>query len=68
MSKIGAHVSIAEGVYNAPLNACKAGCECFQMFTRSPQGGQAPVLDKKTVTQFKENCKKHKFIRHIILT
>lgn len=66
--KIGAHVSIAGGVYNAPINAAQAGCECFQMFTRSPQGGQAPVLDKKTVSQFKKNCQKHRLSNYYIHT
>ena len=57
---IGAHVSIAGGVYNAPINAAKAGCECFQMFTRSPQGGPAPVLDTDTVNSFHANMKRYK--------
>ncbi len=57
---IGAHVSIAGGVFNAPINAAKTGCECFQMFTRSPQGGPAPVLDPDTVSTFHANLKQHK--------
>ncbi|MBU0964340.1 deoxyribonuclease IV, partial [Patescibacteria group bacterium] len=57
---IGAHVSIAGGVFNAPENAHKIGCECFQMFTRSPQGGPSPVLDKKIVSSFKAGFKKNK--------
>jgi len=55
---IGAHVSIAGSIANAPVNAKKAGCECFQMFTRPPQGGPAPVLDEKTISLFKSNMKK----------
>jgi len=65
---IGAHVSIAGGVEQAPLNAAKAGCECFQMFTRSPRGGSAPVLDKGVVDQFKKNCQKHKLDNYYIHT
>lgn len=65
---IGAHVSIAGGIYNAPENAAKAGCECFQMFTRSPQGGQASVLDDKIVSQFKKNCQKHNLSNYYIHT
>jgi deoxyribonuclease-4 len=57
---IGAHVSIAGGVYNAPINAAKSGCECFQMFTRSPQGGPAPVLDSDTVNSFHANMKRYR--------
>ncbi len=52
----GAHVSIAGGIFNAPLNAAALGCEVFQMFTRSPQGGQVPELTPEVVALFKTNC------------
>ncbi len=52
----GAHVSIAGGLPNAPLNAAAIGCEVFQMFTRSPQGGWVAPLDKKIAKEFKANC------------
>lgn len=52
----GAHVSIAGGIFNAPLRAAQIGCEVFQMFTRSPQGGQAPELTPASAEQFKKNC------------
>jgi len=52
----GAHVSIAGGIQNAPLNAGELGCEVFQMFTRSPQGGHVPPLDEKIVREFKNGC------------
>ncbi|MFA6547983.1 MAG: deoxyribonuclease IV [Candidatus Magasanikbacteria bacterium] len=55
----GAHVSIAGGVVNAPKNASNIGCECFQMFTRSPQGGSVPPLNEKIATEFKAQCKKY---------
>jgi deoxyribonuclease IV len=54
----GAHVSIAGGLPNAPLNAAKIGCEVFQMFTRSPRGGWVAPLDEKIAKEFKNNCKK----------
>ena len=56
----GAHVSIAGGLTNAPQNAAEIGCEVFQMFTRSPQGGWVPELDAKTAAEFQANCKKAK--------
>lgn len=56
----GAHVSIAGGLPNAPLNAAQIGCEVFQMFTRSPQGGWVAPLDETITKQFKNNCKKAK--------
>lgn len=58
--KFGAHVSIAGGVQNAPLNAAKIGCETFQMFTRSPQGGPAPKLTDEILAEFKHNCGNHR--------
>lgn len=54
----GAHVSIAGGIPNAPLNAAELGCEVFQMFTRSPQGGFIAPLDAKIAEEFLANCKK----------
>lgn len=54
---IGAHISIAGGVFNAPLRAKEEGCEIFQCFTRSPQGGPAPELTDEVVSLFKANMK-----------
>ena len=51
----GAHVSIAGGVQQAPLNARAIGCEVFQMFTRSPQGGPALKLTDEIVAAFFHN-------------
>jgi deoxyribonuclease-4 len=53
---IGAHVSIAGGIFNAPLNAAKIGAEVFQIFTRSPHGGPVPPLTDENVAMFKKNC------------
>ena len=51
-SKIGAHVSIAGGIWNAPQRAASAGCEVMQIFTRSPQGGAAPALTPEIIERF----------------
>ncbi|MEA3249343.1 MAG: deoxyribonuclease IV [Patescibacteria group bacterium] len=59
--KIGAHVSAAGGVQNAPKNAAKLGLECFQFFSRPPQGGPAPELTDEIVADFKETCDRHGF-------
>ena len=56
--KVGCHVSIAGGIWNAPKNAADLGCDVFQMFTRSPQGGSAPKIDGEVVKKFKEEMKK----------
>jgi deoxyribonuclease-4 len=58
--KIGCHVSIAGGIQNAPKRAADLGCEIFQLFTRSPQGGPAPELTRDVVAEFKEEMKKWK--------
>ncbi|MFA6525693.1 MAG: deoxyribonuclease IV [Patescibacteria group bacterium] len=54
---IGAHVSIAGGIENAPLNAFAENCECFQMFSRSPRGGKAPEINDEVVKKFQQNIK-----------
>ncbi len=56
---IGAHVSTAGGVDQAPLNASRVGCECFQFFTRSPRGGPAPELTSELIASFVKNCRKY---------
>lgn len=54
MIKIGAHVSAAGGADQAPLNAHDEQCECFQFFSRPPQGGKAPVLTPEIINNFKK--------------
>ena len=56
---IGCHVSIAGGVFNAPERAALLGAECFQMFSRSPQGGKAPELTEEIVAKFKSELKEN---------
>ncbi len=58
-SKIGVHVSIAGGIDKAPERAGEYGCEVFQCFTRSPQGGKAPALTADLITTFRNNLKTH---------
>ena len=55
----GAHVSVAGGLQNGPVNAGELGCEVFQFFSRSPQGGPAPKLTPEMVEAFHTNCKAH---------
>ena len=54
--KFGAHVSIAGGINKAPERAHALGCECFQIFTRSPRGGKPPALNKDLVDSFLNSC------------
>jgi deoxyribonuclease-4 len=62
----GSHVSAAGGLWNAPENAAAIGCEVFQYFTRPPQGGNPPKLDKETLKKFADACEKHGFETHVI--
>ncbi|MFA6424154.1 MAG: deoxyribonuclease IV [Candidatus Magasanikbacteria bacterium] len=55
----GAHVSIAGGLTNAPKNSAALGCEVFQIFTRSPQGGFVAPLNKKLADEFRGLCKEY---------
>jgi len=57
---IGCHISIAGGVFNAPERAHELGCECFQMFSRSPQGGKAPELTDEVIGKWNNELKKYK--------
>lgn len=59
--KFGAHISIAESITKVPQRAAKIGCECFQFFTRPPQGGKGKLLTPNLVKNFKKECKKYKF-------
>lgn len=65
---IGCHVSIAGGVFNAPKNAYELGCETFQVFTRSPQGGSVPELTEEVLEKFHGAMKQYKFDRFVIHT
>lgn len=59
--KIGAHVSIAGGIENAPKNASVLNCECFQMFSRSPRGGNYKKINQDIAKKFLQNCEKFDF-------
>lgn len=52
---LGAHVSIAGGVQNAPLNGVKIGCEAIQMFAKNQTQWLAKPYSEENVRGFKEN-------------
>ena len=56
MKFVGAHVSIAGGVENAPLNAEKLGASAFAMFTKNQRQWNAKPLTESSISAFKENC------------
>lgn len=67
MKYVGAHVSSAGGVDNAPLNAAAIGANAFALFTKNQQQWAAPPLKQENIEKFKENCKKLNFLPESIL-
>ena len=57
MKFIGAHVSIAGGVENAPLNAANIGANAFAMFVKNQRRWDAPPLSAKEIAAFKDALK-----------
>ena len=52
---LGAHVSIAGGVQNAPLNGQKIGCDAIQMFSKNQTQWKAKPLAPENIEGFKRN-------------
>ena len=59
MKYIGAHVSAAGGVENAPENAAKIGAKAFALFTKNQRQWTAKPLSDESADLFKENCDKY---------
>lgn len=56
MKYIGAHVSAAGGVENAPVNAHAIGATAFALFTKNQRQWVAPPLTKQSIEFFKRRC------------
>jgi len=54
---IGAHVSAAGGVQNAPLNAKKIAAKAFALFTKNQRQWRAKPLTDQAISEFKQNLK-----------
>ena len=67
MKFIGAHVSAAGGVFNAPLNASKIGATAFALFTKNQKQWQSKPLTEEVISQFKASCKQYHFTPQQIL-
>ncbi len=57
MKYIGAHVSIAGGVENAPLNAAAIGATAFAMFTKNQRQWSSPPLEERSIAAFQKNLR-----------
>jgi deoxyribonuclease-4 len=53
---IGAHVSAAGGVENAPVNAHNIGATAFAFFTKNQRQWKAAPLTDESIQLFKERC------------
>jgi deoxyribonuclease IV len=61
MKYIGAHVSAAGGVENAPVRAHEIGATGFSLFTKNQRQWSAKPLTDENITGFKENCERFGF-------
>ena len=60
MKYVGAHVSTAGGVENAPLNAQKIGARAFALFTKNQRQWKAKPLTSKNIDRFKQVIRSRK--------
>lgn len=67
MKYIGAHVSAAGGVENAPLNAHKIGANAFALFTKNQKQWTAPPLTDESIELFKQRCEEYGILPEHIL-
>jgi deoxyribonuclease-4 len=67
MKLIGAHVSAAGGVENAPLNAAKIGAKSFALFTKNQRQWAGKALTTENIDAFKKNCEDNGYLSHHIL-
>ncbi len=56
MKRVGAHVSTAGGVENAPLQAASIGAKAFALFTKNQRQWKAPKLTTSSIDAFCRNC------------
>ena len=67
MKRVGAHVSAAGGVFNAPVNAEKIGAKAFALFTKNQKRWQAAPLTGEVIEKFLKACQKSGFKSQHIL-
>jgi deoxyribonuclease IV len=53
---VGAHVSIAGGIENAPVNAHRIGATAFALFTKNQRQWLSKPFTKESISTFKKNC------------
>lgn len=67
MKYIGAHVSTANGVANAPVNAHLIGAKAFALFTRNPSRWHSKPISDDEAARFKAACAEYGYAPEYIL-
>lgn len=67
MKYIGAHVSVAGGVQNAPLEAASIGAKAFALFTGFSSRWSSKMISPEGIEQFKANCEAGGYNPNVIL-
>ena len=67
MKYIGAHVSAAGGVYNAPIAAAEIKANAFAFFTKNQKQWNAKALSEEEIDLFKKNIAESGFKKEHIL-
>nr|OQO30125.1 hypothetical protein B0A51_02865 [Rachicladosporium sp. CCFEE 5018] len=65
---IGAHISSAGGVQNAPVNSVHIGANAFALFLKSQRKWVNPPLVDEVASSFHEHCKSHSYdqTKHVV--
>src|SRR5450759_27540 len=61
MKYVGAHVSAAGGVENAPVNANAIGAKAFALFTKNQRQWFSNPLTMASIKAFRDNCEKYDY-------
>ena len=64
MKYIGAHVSAAGGVENAPINANEIGANAFALFTKNQRQWFSSPLTDESISLFKSRCAEYGYTAH----
>lgn len=61
MKRVGAHISAAGGVENAPLNAAGIGAKAFAFFTKNQRQWKSPPIPPEQAEAFRKACSENGF-------
>jgi len=67
VKRVGAHISAAGGVENAPFNASEIGAKAFAFFTKNQRQWKSPPITEAQAAAFKKACADLKFPPEAIL-